>query len=155
MIIRLLIFLGLNFGALYLGALLMGTSPADNEWYQTLNKAPWTPPGWVFGAAWTLIMICYSFYMSVIAVQYEGKLQKKLFFSYGIHLVLNIVWNPIFFHFHLSGLGALVLFSLMYVLILIHLSYSGKKSVLNLLLAPYMLWLIVASSLNLYVLIMN
>jgi translocator protein len=155
MIFRLIVFLGLNFGALYLGALLMGASPADNVWYQSLNKAPWTPPGWVFGAAWTLIMICYSIYMSLIAVQYEGQLQKKLFISYGIHLILNIAWNPLFFQFHLTGLSALVLFALVYVLILIHLSYSRKKTILNLLLAPYLLWLMIASSLNLYVLIMN
>ncbi|NDH69532.1 MAG: tryptophan-rich sensory protein, partial [Gammaproteobacteria bacterium] len=46
---RLLLFFVLNFGALYVGALLMNGSPATNEWYQQLDKAPWTPPGWFFG----------------------------------------------------------------------------------------------------------
>ncbi|QLH45180.1 MAG: tryptophan-rich sensory protein [Bacteroidota bacterium] len=27
-----------------------------------LATSPWTPPGWVFGFAWTLIMVCYSFF---------------------------------------------------------------------------------------------
>jgi hypothetical protein len=47
--LRLILFLIINFGALGIGGLLLG-NPATNEWYQSLNKAPWTPPGWVFGA---------------------------------------------------------------------------------------------------------
>ena len=41
-------FLFLNFGALALGGLFAG-SGAGSNWYAELNKAPWTPPGWVFG----------------------------------------------------------------------------------------------------------
>ena len=51
---RLLFFLLLNFGALALGGFLMGEGPSS-AWYSNLNKAPWTPPGWVFGASWTVI----------------------------------------------------------------------------------------------------
>ena len=46
----LIIFLIINFGALGLGVLLMQNGP-ETDWYLQLNKAPWTPPGWVFGAA--------------------------------------------------------------------------------------------------------
>ena len=38
----------------------------QTEWYLNLNKAHWTPPGWVFGAAWTTIMICFSIYLSYL-----------------------------------------------------------------------------------------
>ena len=24
-------------------------------WYNTLRKAPWTPPNWVFGIVWTFL----------------------------------------------------------------------------------------------------
>ena len=53
-----LIFLIINFAALGLGSWIMGAG-AQSEWYSSLNQAPWTPPGWVFGAAWTIIMICF------------------------------------------------------------------------------------------------
>ena len=52
------LFLLLNFGALAIGSYFMNNGPQSN-WYLTLNKAPWTPPGWVFGVAWTTIMICF------------------------------------------------------------------------------------------------
>ena len=46
MIIQLIIFLLLNFGALALGGLFTG-SGVSSDWYNGLNKAPWTPPGWM------------------------------------------------------------------------------------------------------------
>jgi benzodiazapine receptor len=49
-------FLVLNFSALAIGSWLMNNGPITN-WYMNLNQAPWTPPGWVFGIAWTTIMI--------------------------------------------------------------------------------------------------
>ncbi|MDH3796458.1 MAG: tryptophan-rich sensory protein, partial [Flavobacteriaceae bacterium] len=65
MVLRLIVFLVLNFGALALGSLFtnMGIS---SDWYSELSKAPWTPPGWVFGAAWTTIMLCFSVYMAIL-----------------------------------------------------------------------------------------
>ena len=53
-----LFFLILNFGALGIGSFLMNNGPTST-WYLTLNKAPWTPPGWVFGFAWFTIMILF------------------------------------------------------------------------------------------------
>ena len=85
--IRFLIFLFLNFGALAVGALLMIEGPLD-AWYQSLNKAPWTPPGWVFGFAWTTIMICYSFYMSVLWKRNESA-RKALTILFILQWFLN------------------------------------------------------------------
>jgi len=57
-----ILFLVLNFGALAVASLFTGNGVASN-WYQHLNKAPWTPPGWMFGLAWTTIMICFALYI--------------------------------------------------------------------------------------------
>jgi len=55
MIYRLITFLLLNFGALAVGGFFTGKG-VPSYWYSDLIKAPWTPPGWVFGFAWTTIM---------------------------------------------------------------------------------------------------
>ena len=72
MIYRLIIFFLLNFGALGIGGFFTGPG-VSSEWYQNLNKAPWTPPGWVFGAAWTTIMICFSIYMAFAWEKIENR----------------------------------------------------------------------------------
>jgi tryptophan-rich sensory protein len=146
---RLLLFLVLNFGALYVGALLMNGSPATNEWYQQLDKAPWTPPGWFFGLAWTTIMICYSIYMNILWKTAENK--KRLIFLYSVQWLLNVVWNPVFFAWHQTLLGCFVIFSLIIILLYKHKMFSSKSWITTLLLLPYVLWLCVALSLNVYV----
>ena len=72
-----LFFIILNFGALAIG----GSFTADgvaSDWYQNLSKAPWTPPGWVFGAAWTFLMMCYSIYLAFAHEQFQN---KRLFWA--------------------------------------------------------------------------
>ena len=80
---RLVFFFLLNFGALALGSYLMGEGPTGN-WYTNLNKAPWTPPGWVFGASWTLIMVCLSIFMNK-AVQIDS-LRTSILWIYAVQL---------------------------------------------------------------------
>ena len=152
---RLLLFLLLNFGALYLGALFMGQSPAENEWYQSLSKAPWTPPGWVFGAAWTTIMICYAVYLSSVVRTDDSLSKKRLIISYALQLFLNVFWNPLFFNWHRTELALFCILSLLAVIVYQLLKLSPQSVYLKLLLLPYALWLGIAVSLNFFVVLMN
>ena len=141
------LFLILNFGALALGSWLMGTNPMNNEWYAQLNKAPWTPPGWVFGVAWTSIMLLFTIYLTI---QEKEKLSNKRFIVlFSLQFLSNVLWNPIFFYLHWTFLGMIIIFSLFVSLVLI--LYYFKSSIWkSLFLLPYLIWLTVAFSLNAY-----
>ena len=58
-------FLVLNLASLFLGTLLMNEGPTS-EWYSNLNRAPWEPAGWIFGAAWTCVMVFFSVYLGFL-----------------------------------------------------------------------------------------
>ena len=152
---RFIIFLLINFGALALGAIFMGESPAENEWYKKLNQAPWTPPGWVFGFAWTFIMVTFSLYMSRIFINFNGVLLRKLMVLFSLQVILNVLWNPVFFQWHLVIIALIILIVLFIILVFIHLDFADNKRFNSLLILPYFLWLIVALSLNLYITIFN
>jgi len=140
-------FLLVNFGALGLGSLLMGSSPIANEWYTQLNKAPWTPPGWVFGVAWTSIMLLFTIYLTLQKIE---KINHSTFFVlFGAQFILNVSWNPVFFYFHWTFLGMILIFSLIISLILI-LKYFKSGIFQSLFLLPYIIWLTIAFSLNSY-----
>ena len=109
---RLLFFLLLNFGALALGGFLMGEGPTG-EWYSNLNKAPWTPPGWVFGASWTIIMTCLSIFMNR-AIQI-GPLRASIIWIYSVQLALNVLWNLLFFNFNWMGIALIEIICLVFV----------------------------------------
>lgn len=146
-----LIFFIINFGALAIGAFLMGEGPRS-EWYQEANQAPWTPPGWVFGAAWSFIMICYSIYMGIA---WNRIPKSKLLGIYGVQLLFNIGWNPVFFNLHDVEMGLLII-AFLTLLIWGQLFLFRKSMRLwSLLLLPYSVWLTIATSLNLYFLMHN
>jgi benzodiazapine receptor len=144
----LVVFLALNFGALGLGSYFMGGSPATNNWYQELPKAPWTPPGWVFGAAWFTIMSLFSIFMSVVLISSKNKTRTTLI--YVVQLILNISWNPIFFYFHEIFIGLIILIMLLISLLLLLIQTNTMNNSTGFLLMPYLIWLAVAISLNLY-----
>ncbi len=144
-------FLIINFGALAIGSWLMKNGPMT-DWYINLNQAPWTPPGWLFGVAWTTIMICFSIYMAYLV---KESFNTKLVTLFSIQLVLNIIWNYIFFNQHLIGLGLIVIIGLTIVVTVFLFSYKNTLDIKSLLIVPYFLWLLIATSLNTYIYLYN
>jgi len=144
-------FLIINFGSLAIGSWLMNNGPLE-KWYQNLNQAPWTPPGSVFGIAWTIIMICFSVYLAKL---FEPKYSLKLVLIFAFQCVLNISWNYIFFNRHLILLGFITILILTVLLNYYYFKISKNMGAYKYLLLPYVIWLYIATSLNLYILIYN
>ncbi len=149
---RLLIFGAINFVALAIGGL--STVPGvSSEWYLSLNQAPWTPPGWVFGFAWTLIMIFFSLYMALLWSKVEKR--RTLVTLFILQWILNVSWNPLFFSLHFVAI-AFVSITLLTALVAVFLFYYWENiNRYSLLVLPYLLWLIIASSLNAYIFFNN
>ena len=149
--LRVSLFFILNFGALGIGSWLMNAG-ATSDWYINMNKAPWTPPGWVFGVAWSIIMICFSFFMASLLEKGEVVKVWKLFF---VQWVLNISWNWVFFNLHQMFIATIILFVLTLIVTYFMLFYLKKMKYHSLLILPYFIWLIVANSLNIYAVMKN
>lgn len=150
--LRFILLLFLNFIALALGGLFTADG-VSSEWYQTLDKAPWTPPGWVFGAAWTFLMCCFAVYMSIRWTKEQDK--KKTLMLYSIQWVLNVSWNPIFFYFHQNLLGLVDITLLLLTVIFMGITTLRTMRYQSLWIFPYVIWLMIATSLNGYILFFN
>lgn len=148
---NIILFLILNFGALGIGSWLMANGP-QSVWYESLNQAPWTPPGWVFGAAWTTIMICFSIYMAFLVLKNSSREVKLIFF---IQWILNVSWNYIFFNQQMVGLGLVVIVALTIVVATFIILFRNQMNYKSLLIFPYFVWLCIATSLNSYIFFNN
>ena len=149
---KIILFLMLNFGSLAIGSYFTD-SGVSSDWYQNLNKAPWTPAGWIFGTAWTSIMICFSVYMA-----YLTKINRdtnKIVLIYSIQWILNIAWNPIFFELQLVILGLIEICLLTTLISYLCIHFLKELKTKTLLIFPYLIWLYIASSLNAYIVIYN
>ncbi|KGL60341.1 MULTISPECIES: TspO/MBR family protein [unclassified Polaribacter] len=145
------LFLILNFGGLAIGSWLMNNGPTT-DWYTNLNQASWTPPGWVFGVAWTSIMICFSLYLGKL---FTKDYRSKLIFVFLVQFILNVSWNYIFFNQRLILFGLITIVLLTSLIFYYFFKLSKNTSYYKFLLLPYMIWLCIATSLNLYILIHN
>ena len=145
------LFLVINFGALAIGTFLMNNGP-QTDWYTQLNQAPWTPPGWAFGVAWTSIMGCFSLYMTYLFLA-EPSTRVKILFT--VQFILNVSWNFVFFNQHLVGFGLLIILALTFIVATLLFNFRKLLPIKSFLILPYFLWLLVASSLNAYIFLYN
>lgn len=122
----------------------MGNGPLDS-WYLSLQRAPWTPPNWVFGTAWAGIMLCFAVYMTV--------LQQKRFsdyVNYAVILILCAAWNHVFFNQQLILAGLLILLLLTAMVFFVTAKNLRRQRYYSGLLLPFCVWTVIASSLNAY-----
>jgi tryptophan-rich sensory protein len=152
MYLRIIIFLVINFAALGIGSIFTG-SGVPSEWYQNLIKAPWTPPGWMFGAAWTTIMVCFSIFMAFAWKNTPN--QNLLIILFILQLILNILWSLVFFKFHFILAGIVIIITLTVLVGYFLVAYLPQLKLVSLLVLPYFLWLLIATSLNMYILLKN
>lgn len=148
-----LLFLVSNFGALGIGVLLMNNG-SSSDWYLNLNKAPWTPPGWVFGAAWFSLMFCFSIYMTKLVITFKNP-NSKLIKLFLLQWILNVSWNYIFFNQHFTIAGFVVIISLWLLVGYLTFEYIKKTKYYTLFILPYLVWMTIATSLNAFIIINN
>ena len=146
-----ILFIIINFSALAIGTWLMNDGPRS-EWYININQAPWSPPGWVFGIAWSSVMLLFSAFMTYL-VQVDRS--KKVLILFSVQFVLNVFWNYLFFNQHLIIIGLLNILFLTFLMFYFLVTYKHKLKKKRFFVLPYCIWLIVATSLNLYIALYN
>jgi benzodiazapine receptor len=148
----LILFLIINFGGLALGNWFMGDA-VTSEWYTSLNKAPWTPTSWVFGAIWILIMICFSIYLTYLITFRNSRFVIAI---YTFTVLLNVSWNYLFFNQHLINISLASISALTLLIVYLFISFGDEKlSKMKYLLLPYIIWQCIATSLNGYIVFNN
>lgn len=134
------------FLALVLGGLASSNTSTD-VWYQSLNKSDLNHPGFVFGIVWPILYIL----MSISAYRTFTE-TGRIFF---IQLVFNTAWSWMFFAFHMPFLALLNIWMLIYWNTSLAFKMIKIDKLSAILYSPYVIWLIFASYLNLFIVINN
>ncbi|TPV49273.1 tryptophan-rich sensory protein [Pseudarthrobacter phenanthrenivorans] len=141
--------------ASFLVAGLGGFSTVSNVdgWYVTADKAPWSPPNWLFGPVWTVLYTAMAVAAWLVWRKRTDRTRPALA-AYGIQLVLNLAWTPVFFGLYpVLGTAALwvalaIILALIAAVTVTVLYFGPISRTAGLLLLPYIAWLVFASSLN-------
>jgi tryptophan-rich sensory protein len=134
--------------------LLLGTisgrlagSGYGNAWFDALRKPAMMPPGWVFGAAWTILYILLGLALALILHARGARGRGPALVLFVLQLLLNYAWPPLFFAYHEVGAAfwtsvAILLFSAATAILFWRIRRGAA-----LLMLPYLAWLGFAAAL--------
>jgi len=132
-----------------------GKATDIGPWYRNLNKPSWNPPDWAFPVVWTSIYILIIASVGGVYNAADEAMKAQIIWVTGINLVLNLLWSVLFFTLRKPS-WALVEVSLLWLsIVAMMISFAQIGSFYALLLLPYLVWVSVATLLNLTIIRLN
>jgi translocator protein len=153
-VIKLVISILVSFAAGGVGSLF--TFKAIPTWYAGLRKPPYTPPNWAFGPVWTILYILMG--VSVFLVWQNGLTTNGVtpaFILFWVQLSINALWSVIFFGIKSKGGGVITIIILWFLILATIVASFRVSSWAGALLVPYIVWVSIASYLNIGVWVLN
>jgi tryptophan-rich sensory protein len=131
-------------------------SMSDMNFYTTLKKPFFSPPGWVFPVVWPILYFLMALAVYRIWMKGQsGEFINKAIFLYILQLMLNFLWPIIFFRFQLFGIAFLELIILLIFILLTTFEFFRIDKLAGILMLPYILWVSFAGVLNYAIWILN
>ncbi|RSM50054.1 tryptophan-rich sensory protein [Amycolatopsis balhimycina DSM 5908] len=129
---------------------LAATSAKDI--YARLEQPPWAPPASVFGPVWTVlyVMIALSGWL-----YWRTDGETRGFAAYGIGLLFNLLWTPLFFESGAARVALADVVVLDVVVVVTIVLFARRSKLAAALLVPYLGWILFATALNTAVVVLN
>lgn len=119
-----------------------------NPWFDALQKPDFMPPGWAFGAAWTLLYILMGVAFALILAQPRSPARQGAISLFVAQLAVNLVWSPLFFAAHQVTAAFWWIMLLIMLVIATLVAFRRVKPTAAWLMLPYLAWLFFAATLN-------
>ena len=117
------------------------------EWYDALQKPPWTPPDWLFAPVWTVLYLAIAVAGWLVWRGRDGQSSTALSF-WVAQLILNGLWSWLFFGLHRPDLALLDIVLLDAAIVGFVMSALPISRLAAALFVPYGLWVGYATALT-------
>jgi len=126
----------------------LSNSGYENEWFNSLLKPSFMPPGWAFGAAWTTLYVLMGIAVAMILTAPSSRERRLGLILFFVQLPINFTWSPVFFGAHDIVLGKYLIVVMLVITLAAASQFRRIRPVAGWLLVPYLLWLCFAFALN-------
>ena len=120
----------------------------ESGWYVALDKPAFTPPGWAFPVAWTLLYILLGLALAMVFNARGARGRAVAVALFAGQLLLNLAWTPVFFGAHRVRLALLVIAGMIGLTIGTMGAFRRVRPRAAALMVPYLLWILFAAALN-------
>jgi len=140
----------LAFALSYLTAGIGGALTDIGPWYASLVHPPWKPPDAAFGVIWTVVFtLCAISAALAWQAAPSGPSRRRVLGLFGVNALLNIAWSGLYFGLHRPDWALLEVGLLWLSIVALIVGLWRLSRWASVLLLPYLLWVTVASFLNL------
>lgn len=146
--------LALEAATLGAGALVGYLTRNGMDFFQSLDKPGFAPPGWVFPIAWSILYALMAYCMWLV-LRAQGRDRFLLLGLYIAQLAVNLMWPVLFFILKALGLSFFWLILLLCLILVMAVQFGRQKPLAGWLLMPYLLWVTFAGVLNFAIARMN
>jgi tryptophan-rich sensory protein len=134
--------------ALCFGAAAIGRSFPPGDWYASLAKPAWNPPGWVFGPVWGVLYALMGLAAWLVWRRGGFAAQRRALSLFLVQLALNAAWSPLFFGLQRPDLAFGEILLLWLAIGATLLKFLRVNRTAGWLLALYLAWVTFAAVLN-------
>ena len=137
-------------GILFLGFFsgAVAGSGDGNPWFMELVKPSLYPPPQVFGIVWSALYVLIGLALAMVITARGAPGRGIAIAAFGVQLLLNLAWSPMFFGAH-QMLAALVLLVVLDAAIIVTVVLFRRVRPLAAgLMLPYLAWCLFATLLN-------
>ena len=127
----------------------------DSLWYDNLTKPLLQPPSWIFSPVWIILYGTILAAVILYSVTITTKNKAGGYICFVIHMILNILWSPVFFYLHKVDIALIILFLMDFLAALMISRFFCVSKLAGIILFPYFIWLMFATYLNIQILILN
>ena len=107
--------------------------------YNTLQKPPLSPPGFIFGIVWSILYLLMGIAYGMLV--YKGKSDAEVSKIYWTQLIVNLIWPILFFVFKLRLFSSIWIIILLILVIKMVIKFYKKDKIIGYSQIPYLLWI--------------
>lgn len=116
---------------------LIGTLTPPGEWFESLAKPSWNPPGAVFGPVWSILYVMIGIAGWRVFVDHPQPKAKLLWIG---QMLLNYIWSPVWFGAEMPWLAFSIIVVLWVMIVAFILTVRHHDKLAMWLFVPYLAW---------------
>ncbi len=128
----------------------------STDWYHQLKKPFWAPADWVFGTVWSIVYpIIFAVNIYVLYLLTQHKITWLIALPFWLNLFFNAIFTPIQFGLRNNAWAFVDILLILVTIVWAIIAIWPHAKIASIAFVPYLIWVSIATALQLSITIKN